>query len=241
MTMKRWLVVFLIGILSLFVQGEAKALDVAIDWWGLWGSGGAEFGEINSSLYGEGFVDGGALFTDPLFTNGQDSVVENAHYTWSADGFILTSAQEMFPDSGLWNIEYSGGTINFYEDMNPYTIGDLSEIQDWTNARTTSQFTDGTLVLTANFTTFNLFWNDVANMGQSYYEMNFTGGTWINKLAGTNGLGGTFISQIFIDPSLDPAYVVDSDGSIAVVPEPGSLLLLGSGLIGSLLVRRKKS
>lgn len=223
--MKKGWIVFLMAVMGMFPYAEAGA-SVAIDWWGLWGANGAEFGQTGSSLYGEGFVDGGTFFTSPLFVSNETAVVENAYYTWSATGLNFDSASELAP--GLWNIKYTGGTIDFYYDSDPHDIGGLPETQSWTNPRDTATFTDGTLLGSAAFTKFDLIWNENSNAGYADYEMDLG--------PGTSGLGGAFVSQYFIDPNLELAYVVDSDGSVAVIPEPGTLMLLGLGLFSFLVL-----
>jgi hypothetical protein len=54
-------------------------------------------------------------------------------------------------------------------------------------------------------------------------------------------------SQSTLDPNFDPSSmvssgnIVDANASVSAVPEPGAFCLLGSGLVGLICIRRKKS
>jgi hypothetical protein len=114
----------------------------------------------------------------------------------------------------FFTTNYTGGTIYIYEDLSP----DLDYGVNPPNATSPSTFTDGTLLLQGNFTSFVVQTNDFTTfqVGNMEGNINWTGGSLYDRtITGGQPCPGLFTGGITWRSSvLIPGYIFRHDGKI---------------------------
>ena len=213
------------------------------------------YAETNSHISPTGgIVDAGLAYATSINTVAGTMPADDeglgSHYGFAFAWTDLTGQVTSVAPDGTINATYTSGTFNFYVDYNPYAL-------DFSNAST---FTDGMLVATVALTsggytldpnpggtgssyvlngkfTYLLddFWYDAAGVDLDDYPTDWV----VSYSHGDNDPGSVDITYN-ADGSMDIFSQHDSSMEIGAVPEPATMLLLGSGLLGLAGVGRKK-
>jgi hypothetical protein len=189
-------------------------------------------------------------FTGPGVDDGTDqgSWIEAASYFDTAVGRFTMTA----PSTNLSNGNISPELL-MIEDENTGEFGRVSTTPNqWLDSNDADEVTWD--ILTGNYNAFGFYLSDANDQGASLI-LKFADGSVSESLSLTSPLGNGNIAyfSLFSDVAFTSASLVfdngvgDNDGwgidgiTLAKVPEPGTLALLGLGLAGLSIARRRKS
>jgi ice-binding like protein/PEP-CTERM motif-containing protein len=167
---------------------------------------------------------GGSNLTGTLTLDGQGNA--NAAWVFQMESSLITSPNSVVnmirPGSGagvFWNVR-SSATI----DTNTTFLGNILALAS----------------ITMNTTATDLCGRALASTGQVALDHNSLSGACTDSLAGSNGLSGGLDVTTTSDGVTEVKFLSSAPTVPAPVPEPSTMLLLGSGLAG-LVVFRKRS
>jgi hypothetical protein len=186
----------------------------AIDWDPIftWEPGATAYNSpVGGVLQGVGLV---SKFDTPFADlNASDPTREYTIYIYGlvSQGTTTQSIGSM----SVYTTNYVGGNIEIYEDLTP----DASYDPNPPNAGVPGDFTDGTLILSGQFTTVHTTTNNFTtyNTGNMEGNINWTGGTLYSRTFNGNGrpCPGLFTGGLtWYPPVMIPGYVFRHDGKI---------------------------
>lgn len=154
---------------------------------------------------------------------------DGAEMTYLLSGLVSQGAVPLGPTT--WRTDYVGGTFDIYFDDTP-------DYQPATGPGTYGGVTDGTLWLSASVVSFFTIFDGASQTGSFYGAFQITGGAGAPYFApGIWTWGGS--TSLAVPPGWTYMQRVKGDAWGEVVPEPSTLLMLGSALLGVLGVVRK--
>ncbi len=216
----------LVGILM--AAAPAFAYPLILDYTGFaWSNPGQRSSETFEAV---GVVNGFSLpVNDPVEL-----------YTYHLSDLLLQSVVQH--TATIRTMTYSGGSLGIYRSTEPgnrwYDYG-----TDPTNPTSPSSFTDGMLWMGGEFSSFSIYYDEALMLGIMDATGSFNAGEYSGahgqdyfSFAGLTARPGSGIPQGY-DYRMDGQVIFD----VAPIPEPGTLVLLGLGLVGiGLTVRRRK-
>lgn len=165
---------------------------------------------------------------------------QSATYTFYLSNLHLSSVQDL--GGGYILKDYSGGDFQLFQSTDPSNEGyDYGTFP--TNLTSPSTFTDGMYWLGGSFSSFSLLVDTTRGLGNFSGTGAYDGGAYYGQL-GDDTLF-TFAGLTKAAGSGVPAgyeYRVDGQltANVQPIPEPATLMMLGAGLLGSGLLRRRK-
>jgi hypothetical protein len=208
-------------------------------------AGAATIGDC--SLTGYTFMGGGIAYTNPIkdYFLAQPLVEESANY-WGYGWLKFDNLSTETVDSAYLAVDALGQGSMSIVDLSETNVGDLSiyspgttDVDDLAGDATlraslqsTLSSDDGSLLLGSNAS--------MTSNGLYYFDITDLYNGWVNG-EDNNGL------VLASDVGIKLAGIGNADGSapyissVSAVPVPAAVWLLGSGLLGSLGLRRKRS
>jgi len=205
--------------------------------------------DLPTTLSAFGFIEGGALFQgEDLFTTVGVGGVRDARFTFAATGLTLNPATLEVtgtPSSTIVTARFENGVYEVFFDADG-GAGDPGG-QDFD---TQGDFSNGTRILSGNFSVESVFVipNNTTRPAFGSLEGNIVfnpalGSGPINAfLAANPGFAAGFFTNTGISTAGRVGFgEFSTTGQIELIPEPGTIALLGAGLLpmGMFLRRRR--
>ncbi len=163
-----------------------------------------------------------------------------ATFTYFLSDLELSQVQDL--GGGFFFYDYSGGRFDMYQSTDASNAG-YEYGSDPPNGTAPSSFTDGLYWLGGGLSSFSVLIDTIAEIGTVSGVGAYDGGAFYGQL-GEDALftfGGLTQAP---GSGVPPGYEYRIDGqlnaNVQPIPEPASLLLLGGGLLGALVRRRKR-